>query len=362
MIKCHNLDRRFQDVKDDYFESLEKISTNEEVFNGFYTKKLEEKLKQYSKQKHALLVKSGTQALTLTLLAHNIGPGDEVIITNYSTHSSLSCVTIIGAIPVFCEINNYGSMDPQHLESLITEKTRALIATGLYGDVHHHEPIEQFCKKHNIVYINDAAQSYFARYKNQESLELGDVVCMSFSENKTLPSLGTFGAILTSNSNLYHKLYPMRKNGKAGRKEPFVGIGVNGYPEEDKAAQILAASKHVDRWQTRRHQIVEYYDREFKLNSIPVRQRPDYSVWNTHKYVIFPSDKFSMHEKLYADGVNSECHYTENFSDLPWLNKPKENFVITDFYVKRALTIPLNPYLTDSEVEQVVEKVVKNYH
>ena len=362
MIKCHNLQRRFQDVKGDYFESLEKISVNEKVVNGVYTKQLENKLKEYSKRSHALLVRSGTQALTLTLLAHNIQPGDEVIIANYSCQASLSCVTITGAVPVFCEINNYGSMDPQHLESLVTEKTRALIATGLYGDVHHHESIEQFCKKYKIVYINDAAQSYFATYKNQESLELGDVVCMSFAENKALPSLGTFGAILTNNSDLYHKLYPMRKNGKADRREPFVGIGVNGYPEEDKAAQILAATKHVNRWQTRRHQIVEYYDREFKSNSIPVRPRPDYSTWNTHKYVIFPSNKFTMYEKLYTDGVDSECHYTENFNELSWLNKPKKSFSVTDFYVNRALTIPLNAHLTDSEVEEVVKKVIKHYH
>lgn len=362
MINCHNLRRRFQEVKEDYFNSLEKISSNEKVVNGSYTQQLENKLKAYSGRNHALLVRSGTQALTLALLAHNVQPGDEVIITNYSCQASLSCVTIIGAIPVFCEINDYGIMDPQYLDSLVTKKTRAVIATGLYGDVHDHDPIEKFCKKHNLVYINDAAQSYFATYNHIESLSLGDVVCMSFAENKPLPSLGTFGAILTNNSDLYHKLRPMRKNGKASRREPFVGIGVSGHPEEDKAAQILASCKHVDRWQARRHEIVKYYDAEFTRFSIPVRARPAYGMWNTHKYVIFPTDKFSMYEKLYNNGVDSECHYTESFNDLPWLNKPKKNYAVTDFYVKRALTIPLNAHLTDSEVEEVVKKVVKNYH
>jgi UDP-2-acetamido-2-deoxy-ribo-hexuluronate aminotransferase len=361
MIYCHNLYRRFDEVKQDYFESLESISKNEKTVNGNYVFSLEEKLKIYSKRNYVLLVRSGTQALTLALLAHGVKAGDEVIITNYSCHASLSCVTILGAIPVFCEVDKHGSMDPQYLNGLITEKTRALIATGLYGCVHKHDEIKAFCENNNIVYINDAAQSYFATYKGQENLELGDVACISFAENKPLPSLGTFGAIFTNDRHIYEKLKYMRKNGKAARHEPFVGLGVSGHPEEDKAAQILASIKHLDRWQTRRFNIVDYYDKEFKNAGIPVRERYNHGTWNTHKYVIFPTNKIKMHDRLYANGVDSEEHYTENFSDLPWLNKPKVHMPWTDFFVKRALTIPLNPHLTDTEVEKIVSVVIKNY-
>lgn len=361
MINCHNLSRRFEDVKDDYFKSLEIISKNEKTVNGYFVNLVEEKLKSYSNRKYAMLVRSGTQALTLSLLANGIKQNDEVIIANYSCHASLSCVTVIGAIPVFCEINKHGLMDPQYLDSLITSKTRALIATGLYGDVHDHDPIKEFCSKNNLVYINDAAQSYFASYKGQESLDLGDITCISFAENKPLPSLGTFGAIFTDNDNVYETLRYMRKNGKPSRKEPFNGIGVNGHPEEDKAAQILASTKHIEKWQKRRFEIADYYDREFNNAEILTRERTTYGTWNTHKYVIFTRDKFEMYDKLYADGVDSECHYTENFNDLPWLNKPKVHMPWTDFYVKKALTIPLNPHLTDAEIEKVVNSVIKNY-
>ena len=345
-----------------YYKSLEIISSNEKTVNGYYVSILEEKLKTYSKRNYALLVRSGTQALTLALLANGVKAGDEVIMTNYSCHASLSCITVIGAIPVFCEVDKHGSMNPQYLDGLCTNKTQALIATGLYGCVHKHNEIEAFCKKNNIVYINDAAQSYFATYNGRDSLELGDVTCISFAENKPLPSLGTFGAIFTDNQSIYEKLYYMRKNGKAARHEPLIGIGVSGHPEEDKAAQILASTKHIDRWQKRRFEIVEYYDKEFKSAEIPIRERYSHGIWNTHKYVIFPSDKIAMHNRLYNDGVDSEEHYTENFSDLTWLNKPKVHMPWTDFFVKRALTIPLNPYLTDTEVEKIVFAVIKNYN
>lgn len=361
MIYCHNLYRRFEEVKQDYYESLENISKNEKTVNGYYVSKLEEKLKVYSKRNHVLLVRSGTQALTLALLANGVKAGDEVIVTNYSCHASLSCVTVLDAIPVFCEVDKHGSMDPQYLDGLITDKTTALIATGLYGCVHKHNEINDFCRKHNITYINDAAQSYFATYNGQDSLELGDIACISFAENKPLPSLGTFGAVFTDDQAMYEKLRYMRKNGKAARHEPFLGTGVSGHPEEDKAAQILASTKHVDRWQKRRFEIVEYYDKEFASAGIPKRERYSHGAWNAHKYVIFPSDKIAMHDRLYADGIDSEEHYTENFSDLPWLNKPKVHMPWSDFFVKQSLTIPLNPHLTDIEVEKVVSAVIKNF-
>lgn len=363
MINCHGMERRFNDVREDYYASLQAISSNEKTVNGVFVQEIENKLRALSGRKHVLLVRSGTQALTMSLLAQGIRAGDEVIMTNYSCHASVSCITIIGAVPVFCEINEYGQMDPQYLESLVTEKTKAVVATGLYGDVHDHDPIEAFCKRYNLFYLNDAAQCAFATYKHQMSLSLGDIACMSFAENKPIPSLGTFGAILTDSDDAFHTLVPMRKNGKASRKEPFVGIGVNALPEEDKAAQILASVKHFDRWQRRRFEIVDYYDREFASAGIPVRPRSTYGVWNTHKYAIFPTDKFSMYDAMYAAGVDSECHYTENFNnDLLWLNKPHQETPWTDKYVKQSLTIPLHPYLTDAEVETIVKTVVTCFH
>ena len=359
MITCHNLKRRFEDVKDDYFTSLKTISENEKVVNGPYVQDVEKKLQELSGRKHCILVRSGSHAISLSLLAHGIKPGDEVIVPNYSCHATLSSVAITGAIPNFCEINKYGMLD--HFLLSANDKTKAILATGLYGDIYQHNEIKKFCKNKNLIYVNDAAQSIFAKFQGIESTSLGDIVCLSFAENKPIPTLGTFGAKLTDNTEIYYKLLHLRKNGKPFRRAPYTMPGVSSHPEEDKAAQILASMKHTERWQKRRHKIAEYYDKYFQEKGIVTRPRPNYSEWNTHKYAIMCKNKFEMYEKLQKDGIDSECHYTDNFAKLPWTPNTEKQFTITDYFIQRSLSIPINAYMTDSEVNEVAEKVYKNY-
>lgn len=352
MIKVVNLDRRLEETKEEYYECIEDICRREMPANGYYSDQVERFLLKVSGRKHAIFTRSGSIALLLSMLAYKIGPGDEVIITNYSCPASCSYVMIAGATPVFCEIDETAQMDAQYLESLVTSKTKAMVATGLYGDMHDHVGIKEFCDKHNLFYINDASQSSFASYKGLESLACGDMVAMSFADNKVVPTLGTAGAILTDSTEMFYNLLHLRKHGKPYRSSSYNHYGLNGIPDEDKAAQVLVSSRHYERWQNRRHQIAEFYDQEFEIKDIPVRPRPDYSEWNTHKYSVFFPDNFEAHALLKAEGIASEVHYPDGFATTG-------NYPNTDFFKKRALSIPINGHLTDSEVEIVANKVEK---
>lgn len=354
MIKFHNLDRRYAEVKNTYHYFLDKIISSDKVFDGPYVSEVEHWLQKYSNRKHALLVTSGTQALSLSLLAAGIGPGDGVIITGYSCMASLTPVTMLGADPILCEIDDCGQMDITSVD--IPKHAKALIATGLYGDVHNHDLIESFCKKHNLIYINDAAQSYFSKYKHRNSVELGDIVCLSFAENKPLPSFGTHGAILTNNTRLYTDLLYMRKHGKPYRTSAWTSKGINAHPHENVAAQILTSTMFYLKWQDRRKQINDYYDSEFK-DTVPLRPVSLHTSSNYHKYSIMVPDKFKFYKILYAEGVDSECHYPDAFCNLPWI--VSDFHPMCDMYAKKSLTIPSNPHMTDSEVEAVVTKVKK---
>jgi len=360
MITCHNLSRRFEDVKDDYFESLKNISKNEKATNGYYVQQAEKQLTDISGRQYVLLVRSGSHAISLSLLAYGIKPGDEVIIPNYSCPATLSSVCVINAVPRFCEVNKYGSLDTELLEACVTNRTRAILATGLYGDVHNHSEVKSICDKHGLTYINDAAQSQFALYNGVNSLSLGDTVTISFAENKPIPTLGTFGAVLTDDEQVYNQVRVLRKNGKLSRHSTYECAGYSSYPEEDKAAQIVAAMKHFNKWQKRRADIVKVYDEQFNKHGVNIRPRPEYSKWNTHKYAIMVDDKFKMYKKLLADGVESEQHYVDNFAKLPWTPNTNKEFPMTDNFIKQSLSIPLNAHMTDSEVDEVVEKVCIN--
>lgn len=347
MIKCFNLERRFDQFKDQYFEYIQDITKRETVNNGYYTNLVERRLQEISGRKFVLLTNTGSNSLLLSMMVYNIGSGDEVIITNYSCPASETYVKTVGATPVYCEVDETGNMDASLIEELITKNTKAIVGTGMYGDMHDHETIHKLCKKYNLHYVNDAAQSQLSTRDGVPSLSTGDIVCTSFAENKPIPAIGTHGALFTDSNELYYNLLHLRKHGKPFRKAPYTAYGINGVPEEDKAAQILCSLDYIDEWQAKRHKITEYYDKEFKRKGVTVRKH--HSDWNTHKYAIMFHEKFDAQKQLEAEGVSSEAHYPDAFSNLPMSNK----------FAMQSLSIPINAHLTDAEVEHVVEAVEK---
>ena len=211
-----------------------------------------------------------------------------------------------------------------------------------------------------MVYINDAAQSQFALYKGKNSLSLGDLVCMSFADNKAVPIAGTYGAILTDDEVLHDKIRILRKNGKPSRHEAYETAGFNSEPEEEKAIQVLASFEHFKAWQQKKHDIANYYDQRFK-GKVPTRPRPEYSDWNAHKYAIMVPDKFQAHKDMLVNGVETSQHYVDNFANLLWTPQVKGDFAMTDTFIRQSLTIPNNAFMTDNEVEKVAEIVLEHY-
>jgi len=359
MIKAHNTQRKWLQVKDFIIEGLDTIHKNEKIFNYHFTEQVEQKLKDASGRRYALLCASGSHAITMALIANDIGAGSKVIIPSYSCPATLSSVMVTGAEPVFCEVDQTGMMDSNKIIDCLDQRVDAVLATGLYGDVHDHDTIKDICRNHKLAYINDAAQSQFAKFKGTESLSLGDVVCMSFADNKPIPTAGTYGAMLTDDENLYKRLRSLRKNGKPTRLEPYSEAGFSSQPEEEKAVQILASWQHLGKWQARKHQISDYYTQSFK-DKIRIRPRPSYSEWNAHKFSIMVDDKFEAYKTMLNAGVETEQHYADNFATLPWTPNSNDDFKITDQFVKQSLTIPNNPFMTDDEVEIVTKKVLQH--
>ena len=129
------------------------LHDKEKVVNGYYVAKVEEMLRKESKRKFALLMHSGSHAITMAIKAHGLGNNDEVIIPNYSCPATLSSVALAGVKPVFCEIDRFGMMDTSKLSNCLTDKTRAILATGLYGDCHDHDGIKIFCETNGLIYM-----------------------------------------------------------------------------------------------------------------------------------------------------------------------------------------------------------------
>ena len=348
MIRCENLNRRYAQVKDKYHTLIEDVMERGKVFNGHYTSVAEHRLQLLTGRKHAVLTSSCSVSLLISMYAAGIGAGDEVIITAYSCPASETFVHLVGATAVFVDVDETGNMISDDIEPAITQRTRAIVATGLYGDMHDHASISELCKKYNLLYVNDAAQSMFSHQHGVTSLSTGDVVCMSFAENKPLPSLATGGAVLTDNTEFYYKFLHLRNHGKPGRRLPYTHFGVRGVPDEDLAVQLLCTMDCFDEWQQRRFEIAAYYDKEFTSRSVPLR--PHTTEWNAHKYAIMFEDKFEAQAQLAKLGIESEPHY-------PNILPQSGNYPGAERFVKQSLSIPVNAHMTDAEAEQVVDTV-----
>ena len=356
MIKFIPIGRMYDIVKEQYFSCLDEVYREDNQFEGTYCKKSEQKLQDITGRKHALLVTSGTAGIMAMLLAQQVKPGDEVICINYSCPATVMPIMVVGAKPVFVDIDRHGQMDLSNVRSKITKRTSAILTTGLYGDTFDYDAIKDL----GIPILNDSAQSVFNKYKGIENTKLGRMSILSFSTNKNIPVFGTYGAVFTDDDQLAKELYVIRRNGYLNRD---VGtainyVGLNAQPHADKSAQLYCSLQHAEAFQKRRSEIADYYHSELAKLDICVRPSPSFSESNNHKYTILVEDKLAFRDRMKDKGIETQLHYTYNFANTPMFgHNNNDNFNNTDFYVKHALSIPASPWHTDAEIETVVSAV-----
>lgn len=327
-------------------------------FADKYTRQCEEKINELVGRKYTYLTTSGTASITLMLLAQGVGPGDEVICTNFSCPATVMPIRMLGAVPVFTDLNKYGQQDLTAVKSLITNKTKAIMITDLYGDCNDYDAVLDL----GLPVLNDSAQSFLTTYKGRQTLGIGDMSIISFSTNKNCPVFGTYGAISTDNEELANKLRIMRKNGYENRDvgESIPYIGMNANPTEDKAIQLLCSLEQLPKWQENRKQIAEKYRSKLSELGIAIRPSPSYSVTNNHKFSLLVNDKWKFRDRMSEQGVETQLHYTYNFAKTPvFSNNTNQHMPGTEFYQNHALSIPSNPWLTDLETDKVIEAVKK---
>ena len=231
-------------------------------------KKLEEALAERSDGRRALCVNSGTDALILALKLLRVGPGDEVIVPAFSYVSTASCVSWIGAKPVFADIclDDY-AVDPATIEANITPKTKAIIVAHLFGQpASGIEEIARIAKRRSLYLIEDAAQSFGAKIEiNGEGKPvgaIGDIGCLSFSSTKPFAAPGNGGALILKDPALWEEGDRMRFYGARVHHFDYPTVGVNCKMHDLQAAALLAKLPFFDYWLGHRRRIAALYTKE----------------------------------------------------------------------------------------------------
>lgn len=360
-VKPYNTERLYQLWKEEYFDLLDHVLQGK-TFDGEYTIKTQNEIKRRTGRKHCWLTPSGTSALMVATLSGFIGPGDEVIAPNYGYVASVNQMLAAGAKLKFVDVDKFGHIDVDKIENQITHKTKALVVVGLYGDAPNMDRIEKIAKDNNLYLINDAAQCSMSTYNDRVVDSYGDTSIISFGANKHISTFATYGAILTDDEELAYRIERVRLNGKTGRDKTVEFVGMNAQSHEDKAVQCWLALKYFDQWQTRRHQIADYYDSRFAEAGVNFRAVAPNCKSVRQKYPVFFKSKYKAYDKILEEGVETQTHYIDNFATGVFNHQKNinERYPGTEYHNQHSLSIPMQAFLTDAEVERVVEAVIKH--
>jgi len=320
----------------------------------------ESRFAQYCDADHCVGVANGLDALCLALRAIGVGAGDEVIVASNSYIATLLAVTMAGATPVLVEPNpSTFNLDPQRLGTAVTERTKAILPTHLYGQPADLDAILAFARQHGLRVVEDAAQAHGARYKGKRIGAHSDAVCWSFYPTKNLGALGDAGAVTTNDPEIARRI---RMFGNYGWSIRYVSEvkGVNSRLDPIQAAVLAVKLKYLDEWNCRRTEIAQFYGRELRNLRITLPDVPEWAepVW--HLYVIQSQSRDRLRSELAELGIETLVHYPvaphlqQAYADL---GHSPGAFPIAERLADTVLSLPIGPHLSSEAVEKVASTV-----
>jgi len=357
----------FIDLKSQYEAYKEEINTevldvlsSAQFVMGPQVTKLEENLAAYTGAKYAYACSSGTDALLLALMAIDIQPGDEIITTPFMFIATAETIALLKAKPVFVDIDETTyNIDPKRIEAKITPRTKAIMPVALYGQCADMDAINAIAQKHNLVVIEDAAQSFGAEYKGKKSCNLSHIGCTSFFPSKPLGCYGDGGAIFCSDDTLAEKIKSLLNHGQ-GKRYEHKYIGINGRLDALQAAILNVKMNHFDAEVAKRIEVGERYSVLLKdADVITPKIMSDRNSMYA-QYSIRVKNRESMMQKLNDKGVPTAVHYPIPLhlqEALSYIGKKKGDFPLSELVGTQIMSLPMSPFLTTEQQDFVVNAI-----
>tara|TARA_S200000501_G_scaffold198091_1_gene186451 strand:- start:21654 stop:22580 length:927 start_codon:yes stop_codon:yes gene_type:complete len=304
-------------------------------------------------------------------MSKNIGNGDAVFTTNFSYFATTEVISLVGATPVFVDINEKTfNINPELLEIQINKtldegklKPKAIIAVDLFGQLADYNKIEKIARKYNLFLIEDAAQSFGASQNGKISCSFGDVAATSFFPAKPYGCYGDGGAIFTNSSKLADIFKSIRMHGQGVDKYDNVRIGLNSRLDTIQAVVLLNKLKIFEDEIEKRNYVASYYSESLhKILETPLIERQNISSWA--QYSVLVKDKKTR--DLVIDFLNKKqiptaIYYKKIFSKLKiYENNKFDDFKISQDISNRIFSIPMHPYLTRKQMDKIINNI-KNY-
>lgn len=357
-IDFAKLQDQYQLYKTEIDEAIHAVLDKSNYIMGEEITQLEESLQEFTKAKYAISCSSGTDALLLAMMAMDIKPGDEIITTPFTFIATAETIAFLGAKPVFVDIDERTyNINPDLIEEKITSKTKAIMPVSLYGQPSNLTKIQGIADTHNLKVIIDGAQSFGSTFNKKTDSNLGDFSTTSFFPAKPLGCFGDGGAVFTNDEEMALKMKSLRVHGQSKRyHHKYIGMG--GRLDTIQAAILNVKLKYYNKDLSLRQEVASKYTKalENKSNLILPFVDPDAtSAWA--QYSVRVKDRDKMQAKLKEKGIPTAVHYPmplhlqECFS---YLGYKQGDFPISEIVAQEIMSLPMNPYLTDDEIEYIV--------
>jgi len=301
---------------------------------------------------HAVAVGSGTAALHVGLLALGVGPGDEVIVPSFTFAASANVIRLTGAAPVFADIDaeDY-TIHAAVVETLVTERTRAVMPVHLYGQTAPMAPYAELSNRLGVDIVEDAAQAHLAETDGARAGSLGRVAGFSFYPTKNMTT-GEGGMITTSDPGVAEMARWLRNQGMADKYDHKV-VGLNERMTEIEAAIGLVQLQRLPGWTERRREIAAIYrERLDPALGLPVERADARHVY--HQYTIAPANREVVRAALSRGEIGHDTYYPKATHQQDPYVGPVHDLPVTEEMVDRVLSIPVRPDLTETEIEHIV--------
>ena len=373
-MQFRDLRRQYEALKGDVDKGIEEVIASSAFISGPAVKELEKELQEYVGVKHAITCANGTDALTIALMAWNVGEGDAVFVPDFTFFSSGECPAFAGATPVFVDVDSRTfNIDPVKLEEAIKKvqadgklTPKVVVAVDLFGLPADYKAIKDICKRYDLLLLEDGAQGFGGSINGQKACSFGDISTTSFFPAKPLGCYGDGGAIFTDNDEWAALIRSICVHGKSGNdKYNNIRIGMNSRLDTIQAAILLPKLKAFADYELDAvNKVAKLYTEKLADSGLVLPFTPEGFVSSWAQYTVQLSediDRASLQAKLKEKDIPSMVYYAKPMhlqGAFEGTYSVQADCEATERLCKTVLSLPMHPYLSEEEIEIISSTIL----
>lgn len=371
----YNISLAAPDISQEDIDAVVAVLQTSQLSLGSKLTEFEKNFAEYTGSKHAVAVSSGTAALHIALLALGIDEGDEVITSPFSFIASANCILFNRAIPVFADIlKETFCVDPVKVEAVITEKTKAIIAVDILGNLCNWDALKVIADKHNLVLIEDSCEAIGSKRNGKSAGTFGDCGTFAFYPNKQMTT-GEGGMLITDRDDIAAMARSLRNQGRddSGKFLSHERLGYNYRISDINCALGISQLKRLDSFLAKRSQVAEWYEEALAPLSKHIRPAKTEEGVETSwfVYVAHLTDRYSCNNRNtllealrkrgigcnnYFPSIHLQPLYTREFGFKTG------DFPISEGVSERSIALPFFNNISKEEVATVAEVLNDEFH